>query len=63
MVCGMIFSDTGWRCSRNVQHVGFKPSYILISWCVIAVTGRDKVICVNSMEANEVVNKVSRPAN
>jgi hypothetical protein len=31
----------------------------LILYCACAVNGRDKVICVNKMEANEVANKVS----
>lgn len=41
------------RCTPNTRTT------YLISLCVLAVNGRDKVICVNKMEANEIANKVS----
>lgn len=40
-------------CFHRTERLIMSPS----------VNGRDKVICVNKMEANEIANKVSRTAH
>lgn len=43
---------------HRCQDSGDVTAMCLVSWMLTSVNGRDKVICVNGLEVNQIENKV-----